>query len=153
LIRQTLHHHNHQQHTLPSLPGNQRTMNGYIPEVNPYAAPVPVPTGHEYEDIGTALRDINSSFGVTLPHNFSQQQHRGQRLNALSAPHHSLRRPSQPLMQHQPHPAHPHQQAVEETLYYEACRDGQVIYGRNSVPNYCIHNTRSPIYYSEGTRR
>lgn len=125
LIRQTLHHQHHHQHTLGRLDNAPNNLGGgghrgYIPEVNPYAAPVPVPM-HEYEDI-TAMRDINS-FGVTLPHNYGQRESRAaSRLNNQQ----SLRRS---------HPA-------EETLYYEACRDGPVIYGRNSTPNYCFHNTR-----------
>ena len=156
LIRQTLqlhsNHllHHHSQQALPQVPNNNlsNTMRnggvGYISEVNPYAAPVPVPM-HDYEDIGTALRDINS-FGVTLPHNLSQHQlHNNQQQQRDRSVNTTARGVSastglHPNLRHSLH--QPTTAADAEALYYEACRDGQVIYGRNPVPNYCFHNTR-----------
>jgi hypothetical protein len=166
----TSHLRQHYQRTLPN-----NNLRNHIPEVNPYAAPVPLVSPqlsdhsdhqqqHDYEDIGTAMIDINS-FGLTLPLNIAHNNHnqtanrqngRTPRLNA----HSSLRRPPSNNNQQQHHVTD-----NEAALYYEAavaaqaaaCRDGQVAYGthnnRNSVPNYCFHNTRSPIYYSEGTTR
>lgn len=131
LIRQTLQLHNshllrhHQQ--LPHTPSSNTSWTdcpSYISDVNPYAAPMPVPMHHDYEELGTAL----NSFGVTLPHNIGGGgAQRTQPRHSQTTRHHH-----QSLRRSVPH---------EDALYYEACGHGDggqaVIYGRsNALPNY-----------------
>ncbi|KAI1289631.1 Latrophilin Cirl [Halotydeus destructor] len=188
LIRSQMSHlQQHRQLSLADLAlvtAQNRTYST-IPEVNPYAAPVPVMAlgsgslssgtsgtpgqgvtlsggpsaamgrqgGHEYEDIGTALQDMNS-FGVPMAHNLGQRGTSTMSTRGSHGHHHhhqSLRRSIHVEDDHR--------------LYYEPNvlgnelqeMDGQVTtYGgsrNNAPPNYCFHNTRSPIYYSETTRR
>ena len=111
----------------------------YIQDVNPYADPVSV-TGHEYEDIGTVMREA-APYSMTLQLNTSSHQ-KSQNMNhrtlnpRLAPTQHHHQQLQQQVMQQQPPPVtcssyfrHQDRSPEEERLYFERSN------GRDSAAN------------------